>query len=1132
MDLMSEKRAQQLLDRCFGVRDGFFLLLDPVSGHCQWCEQCAKHFDLSREGEDGAQPLTFLLHPADRAAFDAAFDALRSGRRQKLEEEYRLRLWDGSYQSHLCIFWRTPPGPAGGGERLAGLLLPPNIPWYLDPVTRLPSHFEFRRYVNGRIARQDPFTLILMEIDNFKVFNDYYSYTTGDHVLRCCGQLLLELLPPHCALCRSDGDGFCLVFPPTRFDQVQTWFQTAQTRLQQPHEIDGLSLYFTVSACLCQYPADGADADALSRALSVAMESLKATGRGRLDCYAKGNSEGQADRSTLLACLRASIAADFQGFSLRYQPLVNTQTGALTGCEALLRWTHPDFPGLPIQDCVALLESSSLIKEVGRFVLESAIRQCARWVQVMPDFCMNINVACQQFEDPGFRFFVIELLNKYHLPPEHIILELTESGKARNTDHLESVFNFLRRQRVRISFDDFGTGYASLSIFRTLSADELKIDRSFLERITYNVTDQAIVTTLIDLCHRMNMLVCVEGVETPELEGVVRQMGADILQGYYYAKPLTAEDFERQWLLVETAHVPPPADQVHPELKNAMAYAPLRPAQPLRLSDIIDHSYAGIFQVGMDAGFTFLTCNEGYRRMLGYTAAEIEKKFKNRALDFVHPDDRAYVNDEIRRQLGVGDTVTIEFRIVRKDGAALWIVGTGNLYRSPDGASSLIVVIVDNDEAKRRQLDQVKDAQLYQRLLSSLPVGVKMVRYDPSFTIDYISPGFLDLLGYTQEEVRTEFGGKFIALIYPEDREAVFADVIEQLKRSDVVTMRYRMLCKDGHLIWVETLSRLCAPDADGVQRACSSMVDLTDPTVPERSHGLNIANRYERAASQWGEFLFEFNLETNDLRFSDNFSAAFHLPTRPTLTDLFRLVYPEDRPKLAKATAQGRAGLPPTGFDLRLTFPDGSVRWFSAAFSTPEKLGDTPISVLGRLFDVDKDKREREKLVEQTQLDPLTRLLNKSATETHIRDLLEAHPHGRYALFMMDLDHFKQVNDTMGHFFGDKVLTCLAKLLRALSLPGDVVGRVGGDEFMVFTPWDGQVDALRVRADALLSAVRAMEVPDERERRPISISIGVSCYPEHGSSFYDLFRVADSSLYQAKELGRDRYSPTLGEQE
>ncbi|MEG2260751.1 MAG: diguanylate cyclase [Raoultibacter sp.] len=994
----------------------------------------------------------------------------------------------------------------------------------LDPVTHLMGNYDFRTALESLCTSEKSWAVLILGIDEFKGINDFYSYSFGDQVLNEFSAQIAAVFGDQAALYRLDGDGFGLIFPSKKM--ALEFYVAFKERLATPLEVDGNKISLTASAGISGYPADGNSGELLYRNARMALRTAKLGGRDQLVVYSDEILKKEQFKMKLLNNLRDCVKKGFRGFSLRYQPLVRAQNGELYGCEVLLRWTHSDFPQeVTPYEFIPALEESGLILEVGRWVFESALQEYERLARLVPDFQMNINVSSKQFEDPDFKFFVVSKVTEHHIDPAKITLELTESGQIADTEEMSHVFDFLRGQGIKIALDDFGTGYASFELFRVLSADQLKIDRSFLERLSYDVTDQKIIAQIVNLCHSMNMTVCVEGIESPEIESVVRQLGPELMQGYYFNTPMALEDFEnfyREKVPAEQVDTLPVAA---PEHQQSMAYAPFRPAQPMSMNEIIDNAHAGIFQVGMDHEFTFLTCNEGYRRMLGYTARQMEEKFKNQALGFVHPDDMEYVNEEIRRQLNLGDTVTIEFRVVKANGDPIWILGTGNVVKSRRGNPSLVVVIIDNNRIKTKNLAIEKEAAFHNSILSNITAGVKCVRFDVNFTIDYISPSFLSILGYTREEVRTLFDDKYINMIYPEDIKVVTNDILEQLKVSNVVTMRYRSLCKNGKLIWVETVSRLCPPDDDGIQRAYSSVIAISDSVANEpEPQPSRASNRYQLAVQQWGDILFEYDFRSGVLSFSDNFKSVFGRNCQTTVQDELNFVHEDDVALLYTTFETARRGAQPDPIEVRLLTKAADFRWYALRFTLPERFGDVPVSAIGKMSDIDEERKERDDLVSQTEKDAMTDLFNKGTAERKIRALLDrAEGDQRFALFVVDIDNFKQVNDRMGHISGDKVIREIARRLKSLFRASDLVGRAGGDEFIACISCDGSVDSATAKAAEM---VKKLHEPFflEGEKYDLSVSVGVACFPEDGAQFYDLFRRADSALYRAKELGKDGY--------
>ncbi|MEG0649813.1 MAG: diguanylate cyclase [Oscillospiraceae bacterium] len=1113
----------QIMTEC---KDNYIFIEDTKTHHCRWSHNVTEMFGLENECYDNTDMWRELIHASDFDGFNDVYKLMIDGRREQINNEYRFKATDGTYVWMHCNGWYIAE-ENGTQPMFTGVISKVDLESTVDPITNLRGNYDFRMALSDITKNKKERAILILGIDEFKEINDLYSYSFGDRALAAFAQKMVELIPQKAMLYRLDGDGFGMIFPTGETKDVLQYYNMMKKVAQTEISVDKSKVSFTISGGASRYPNDGNDSEELYRNARMALRNAKSKGKNQLVVFKDDILTCEHFKMKLLGSLRESIKMGFKGFSLKYQPLINANNEELYGCEALLRWENPDFPkGVSPCDFIPVLEESGLILEVGNWVIETAMEQCALWSKVKPDFQMNINVSSAQFENPNFKFWVVEMIVEHGIQPSLITLELTESGKIIDTTKMQQVFDFIRGQGIKIAFDDFGTGYASLGIFRVLSADELKIDRSFLDRISYDVTDRKIITQIVNLCHSMNMTVCVEGIETAEVEAAVKQMGADLLQGYYYSLPLTCAEFETAYFAKRIAiEETKPEDELPPEHKQSMVYAPLRPAQPMSREDVVDNAYAGIFQVGMDHEFTFLTCNEGYRRMLGYTAQEMDEKFKNRALGFVHEDDTEYVNEEIRRQLSLGDTVTIEFRIVKANGTPIWILGTGNVVKSRHGGASLIVVIIDNDKIKKKNLEIKKEYKFQKNILDNVVSGIKCVRFDAQFTIDYISPGFLSILGYTKEDIQTIYNGKYINMICEEDRKLVINDIVEQLKVSNVVTMHYRTPCKNGKIIWVETISKLCPPDEDGIQRAYSSVVSISDAAgEQETNRGLNVYNRYQAAVEQWGDILFEYDFQSGALEFSDNFNTVFGRNCKSNVDEEMRFVHEDDRKAIRDAFETVHKGMQPQPVDVRAMTIDGQFHWYSIKFTQPEKFGDVPVSAIGKITDINAEKCERDNLLEQSQRDIMTGLLNKGTAEVQVRKVIANAQIGQlFAMYIIDIDDFKKVNDRWGHFNGDKVIREIATRIKSSFRENDIVGRAGGDEFLAFIPYSGENSEIIAITERLMAALRK-NIMLEQDECQVSVSVGIACYPFDGTQFYDLFRRADSALYRAKELGKNAY--------
>lgn len=969
------------------------------------------------------------------------------------------------------------------------------------------------------IAFDKPFGVLAFGVDNFDRINNLFSYEFGDRVLEGIIAKMKEIAPAGAETFRFDGDCFGTVVPSVvDAEDLQALFERLIVCTTAGFIIDGAAISFKVTGCACLYPSNGSDAEELFRNLHIALIDAKRSGRG--SCTTCTDALCIASRKTLLLMetLQGCIADDYKGFSVLYQPFVDARTGEVHGCEALMRWQDEQFPeGVKPFEFIPYLEESGLISTVTVWLMETTFEQAARWVKRDPSFIMNINLSKYVFDDPDFKFSILQAAKKHHVDPRNIMLELTESGMITDAVGLGDTFDFLRSQGFGVAFDDFGTGYASLNLFRVIAADELKIDRTFLERITYDVNDQRIVSHIIDLSHSMNLRVCVEGVETEEVLAIVQSMGADLIQGFFYERPIDAETFERQYLQGEVR-----IDESQGTDARSIVYAHAQPVQPLSPGTLIDRAHAGVFQVAMDENFTFITCNEGYRRMLGYTTAEIETKLGNRALAIVHPDDMAYVNEEIRRQLGQGDTVLIEFRIVRADGRPLWITGTGNVVRPKIGVPYLVVVIMDTDRFKRETLKSAEELKLMRHILDNAPIAIKCLSYDEYFTIKHLSGMFLSTIGYTPDEIRDRFDNRYINLVHPDDIAPAVATVQKEARPGHVFDLCYRLRASDGRMLWLNTKTKLCEPDENGVSDFVSVVMEVEGPNA--LSEGLLLDNRYQMASKRWGDVLFNLYLDTHKVEFTDNYEDELGAPPCATIDEQLMLSPESDRNLISTSIEQAASGFVPAPIETRIA-PRGDQNyiWCSLSFNCAETSDGNPVTIFGRLKNIDAEKRERDELLHDSQTDPLCDVLNKITVEDVVEEMLRAaSPDAHYSFAIIDIDNFKSINDTAGHLMGDQMLVTMATTLKSLVSEQGVVGRIGGDEFMVFQPCDLDPQKQLAFGQSIIDKLARVGTFDD-EAVCLRTSVGLACYPEDGTNFYELFKHADAALYLAKERGKNR---------
>ncbi|MEG0548397.1 MAG: EAL domain-containing protein [Coprobacillus sp.] len=987
----------------------------------------------------------------------------------------------------------------------------------------LADNSSFYECLKAITEQNEVWSIMTFSIDDFKHFNDMFSYSFGNKILDSFADEIMSTLPIDVELFRLDGNSFGIIAYNTS-DFLTDLYLKINDLAHSSRNIDGLDISFSISAGICEYPKDGDNHDILYRNSRIALSYAKKKIQNKFVYYQEEMAEKEERDMILLEDLRYSIDHNFEGFSLVYQPIVYAKDKTLFGCEALLRYRSPSFTeGLSPFVFIPILENSGLILEVGKWIIDTAFQQCAIWRKMMPDFEMNINVSARQFDQDDFPDYVLSTLHKHNLNPQAITLELTESEPAQ-FEFVNKAFYILRKHGIKTAFDDFGTGYASLDIFRSISGDELKIDRSFLERITYDVTDQILLQYIIEMCHTMNIKSCIEGIENTETENIISQLNPDLLQGYLYSRPISSQEFEDKFLK-DIISLEKHSIQ-DSENRSAFAYTELRPAKPMSMSAIGDNAYAGIIQVGMDDNFTLLSCNEGYRRMLGYSAKEIEEKFGNQALGFVHVDDIQWVNAEVRRQLGMGDTLHSEFRITKKDGSSLWVFGSGNVAYSQDGNPSLIVVIMDIDEEKKKQLREIENHKLYNEVIENIPNGVICTKDNDTLEIEYLSPSFLTLIGYTEIEIKNNFSNQLSQLIIREDYKEFIEDLHSQKNQDNFINLLFKIPCKDNSLIRVEALVSQITNSHSSESKLCFSIVNATEVSAPIQKKTQIMKHLYQQANQRFEDVNFEYNFHTNCAMVSKSFETMFgyELPDDNIISLDIILSKNTDLFNEAVEIIQMSGYCDP--IKIHMTRSDQTKIWCEVFLTARDHSNRENSIIDGKIVNIDYQYKEDMKS-QSSQYDKLTRLINKATSEKLISLLLKNNPDRYFALFILDVNNFSEINNTYGHYIGDIVLKTVSLRLKNMFRESDIIGRIGGDEFIIFMKFNNDYQVIEERCNLLMEYVCSPIKINNFEPFNIDISIGVSTTQSENTTFAHLFSLADRAMYRVKKSKHLNYSIT-----
>jgi len=424
---------------------------------------------------------------------------------------------------------------------------------HLDPLTELPNRVVLRRRVEQLASSSAKAALLLVDLDGFKNVNDDLGHTIGDAVLRQVAERLLSGVRPTDTVARLGGDEFAIVLPDTSSaDEADEVAQTLIHKISRPMTVDGRRVNVCASIGSAIYPDDGANTDELLSSADLALYQAKK--EGRLSHFAFTPALRQAADLARAYDDELQHAFERGEFEVFYQPQVRLTDDALVGAEALLRWRHPHAGLLSPAAFMSALDSRPLSADVGRWTLHTAAAQAQVWrLAGIPEFRIGVNLFGSQFRVGDLAVDACAVLDNTGLPGSALELEITENIILRHDETMLRPLRAVRELGVGIAFDDYGTGFGSLSMLRRLPVTRLKIDRSFVRDICEIQADAAIVRSILFLGRSLGLEVIAEGVETPEQAERLRRKGCPEAQGYLFRRPMTAVEFAAQFGLHSAA---------------------------------------------------------------------------------------------------------------------------------------------------------------------------------------------------------------------------------------------------------------------------------------------------------------------------------------------------------------------------------------------------------------------------------------------------------------------------------------------------------------------------------------------------------------------------------------------------
>lgn len=415
---------------------------------------------------------------------------------------------------------------------------------YQDVLTGLPNRAYFNQQLRHKISRANlnnkKIAILFLDLDRFKMINDSMGHDTGDLILKAAAERISNCVRKNDLVARLGGDEFTIVLEDVAQIEVAADISRKITQaLSKPFVFLHQKLFVSASIGIAIFPEDGHSTSELLKRADIAM--FKAKESGSSYCYYQQGMEDEVlQRLEIERGIRAAIEKN--EIVLHYQPQIDLVSGAMRGVEALVRWEHPEKGLLSAGDFIPVIEESGLIGELGAIVFRESCRQLKQWCESGLELRMAVNVSGIEFQDGRLRNQIFSLLNEYDFPPQFLEIEITESMLMDDPDLVQSELAQLRERGIYIAIDDFGSGFSSLNYLKNFSVDILKIDREFVKDCQADKNDQAIISGVVAMAKSLGLKVVAEGVETEDQLKFLRTTGCDYAQGFFLAKPMTAEE--------------------------------------------------------------------------------------------------------------------------------------------------------------------------------------------------------------------------------------------------------------------------------------------------------------------------------------------------------------------------------------------------------------------------------------------------------------------------------------------------------------------------------------------------------------------------------------------------------------
>lgn len=489
---------------------------------------------------DFYQKLTAHVHPYDIPEYEEAMG--KRLKKEALSEPLYIRM--GKENLDYMMGFSTDVLRKENREYLIVVLKNENALQEIDAQTDLYSQVKFEEHIKDYLATRRKVAVLEIEFDHMNDMNILYGTNYSEQMQREIGLRFIYMMDADTAVYRMNSSNFAFILRDADREEAEAYMEKIKDTLKENAYIDGHFFEFKIYASGLILDDYKGDISTVQSKLEYTLEKARERrSTGILFFNDLVLSYGGMDLD-LMKIIHQSVLNHCDGFYVEYQPIVTSEDGKIMGAEALVRWKKEPYGAIPPGLFIDWLENDPSMYDLGNFVLEQALWDSKSFLQQNPEFFINVNVSAKQLERPDFCRAVLELLDKTEFPVKHLCLEITERCRSLPVSVINERMAVLRGYGIKFAMDDFGTGSSSSAMALEMLIDEIKIDMSFIRKILVNKKNKAIVQSMVDFANAANIKSCLEGVENEALEDYLRTVGATWFQGYYYSKPVGADELE------------------------------------------------------------------------------------------------------------------------------------------------------------------------------------------------------------------------------------------------------------------------------------------------------------------------------------------------------------------------------------------------------------------------------------------------------------------------------------------------------------------------------------------------------------------------------------------------------------